>query len=91
MSRCHYIDLEMGSIADRFLRINQIVRDGMLEEYKFGDDGNIEVIDFMIEKSARLREISLRMVLKVADLKQLSPDTWRELAETTCMKRLTDF
>jgi len=81
----------MGSIADRFLRINQIVRDGMLEEYKFGDDGNIEVIDFMIEKSARLREISLRMVLKVADLKQLSPDTWRELAETTCMKRLTDF
>jgi len=91
MSRCHYIDLEMGSIADRFLRINQIVRDGMLEEYKFGDDGNIEVIDFMIEKSARLREISLRMVLKVADLKQLSPDTWRELAETTCMKRLIDF
>lgn len=91
MSRCHYIDLEMGSIADRFLRINQIVRDGMLEEYKFGDDGNIEVIDFMIKKSARLREISLRMVLKVADLKQLSPDTWKELAETTCMKRLTDF
>jgi len=91
MSRCHYIDLEMGSIADRFLRINQIVRDGMLEEYKFGDDGNIEVIDFMIEKSARLREISLRMVLKVADLKQLSPDTWRELAETTSMKRLIDF
>jgi hypothetical protein len=45
----------------------------------------------MILKSARLREISLRMVLKVADLKQMSPDTWKELAETTCMKRVTDF
>lgn len=91
MSRCHYIDLEMGSIADRFLRINQIVRDGMLNEYNFGEDGNKEVVDFMILKSARLREISLRMVLKVADLKQMSPDTWKELAETTCMKRVTDF
>ena len=91
MSRCHYIDLELGSVDDRFLRINQIVRDGMLDEYKFGEDGNTEVVDFMLEKASRLREISLRMVLKVADLKQMSPDTWKDLAETTCMKRLTDF
>jgi len=91
MSRCHYIDLEMGSVNDRFLRINQIVRDGMLEEYNFGEDGNKEVVEFMVDKATRLREISLRMVLKVADLKQMSPDTWKDLAETTCMKRLTDF
>lgn len=88
MSRCHYIDLEMDGVQDRFLRINQIVRDGMLDEYGFGDEGNKEVIDFMVLKSARLREISLRMVLKIADLKQMSPDTWKELAESTCMKRI---
>ena len=81
----------MGSVSDRFLRINQIVRDGMLEEYNFGEDGNKEVVEFMVDKANRLREISLRMVLKVADLKQMSPDTWKDLAETTCMKRLTDF
>jgi hypothetical protein len=88
MSRCHYIDLEMDGVSDRFLRINQIVRDGMLDDYDFGDEGNKEVVDFMVLKSARLREISLRMVLKIADLKQMSPDTWKELAESTCMKRL---
>jgi hypothetical protein len=88
MSRCHYMDLEMDSVNDRFLRINQIVKDGMLDEYKFGDEGNAEVVDFMHEKEARLREISLRMVLKIADLKQMSPDTWKSLAESTCMKRL---
>ena len=87
MSRCHYIDLEMDSVEDRFLRINQIVKDGMLSEYNFGPEGEQEVIDFMIQKAARLREISLRMVLKVADLKQMSPDTWMDLAESTCMKR----
>jgi hypothetical protein len=87
MSRCHYIDLEMDSVEDRFLRINQIVKDGMLAEYDFGPEGEQEVVDFMVEKSARLREISLRMVLKVSDLKQMSPMTWRDLAESTCMKR----
>ena len=88
MSRCHYIDLEMDKVTDKFLRIEQIVGDGMLDEYEFGTKGNKEIIDFMLEKSARLREISLRMVLKVADLRKMSPKTWKELAESTCMKRV---
>ena len=88
MSRCHYIDLEMDKVTDKFLRIEQIVGDGMLDEYEFGAKGNKEIIDFMLEKSARLREISLRMVLKVADLRKMSPKTWKELAESTCMKRV---
>jgi hypothetical protein len=87
MSRCHYIDLEMDSIEDRFLRINQIVKDGMLNEYDFGDEGEQEVVNFMIEKASRLREVSLRMVLKVSDLKKMAPENWKDLAETTCMKR----
>jgi len=88
MSRCHYIDLEMDKVTDKFLRIEQIVGDGMLDEYEFGAKGNAEVVDYMLEKSARLREISLRMVLKVADLRKMSPKTWKELAESTCMKRV---
>lgn len=50
----------MDKVTDKFLRIEQIVGDGMLDEYKFGDEGNQEIVDFMLEKSARLREISLR-------------------------------
>jgi hypothetical protein len=88
MSRCHYIDLEMDSVDDRFLRINQIVKDGMLAEYNFGADGDKEVVDFMLGNSNRLREISLRMVLKISDLKQMAPADWMNLAESTCMKRV---
>ena len=88
MSRCHYIDLEMDSERDRFLRINQIVRDGMLDEYNFGEEGNKEVVDFTVEHAKRLREISLRMVLKIADLRKMAEDNWKNLAEATCMKRL---
>lgn len=86
-SRCHYIDLEMDSENDRFLRIEQIVGDGMLDEYGFGDAGNQEVIDFLRENAARMRELSLRMVLKISDLRKMSPTTWRELATGTCMTR----
>ena len=42
----------------------------------------------MVEKSARLREITLRMVLKVVHLKKMKPKGWQALAETTCMKRI---
>jgi hypothetical protein len=70
------------------LRINQIVRDGMLDEYEFGEQGNNEVVDFMVQFANRLREISLRMVLKIADLRKMAPDNWQNLAEATCMKRI---
>ena len=86
MSRCHYVDLTMNSARDKFLRIKQIVRDGMLEEYKFGEEGDKEIIDFMIENTDKLREISLRMVLKISDLRKMEPNNWQALARTTCMK-----
>ncbi len=87
MSRCHYIDLGMDSTSDKFLRINQIVRDGMLKEYGFSKEFEKEIIDFMVLKSARLRELSLRMVLKIADLAKMDFDNWKTLAESTCMHR----
>lgn len=87
-SRCHYIDLEMDSNRDRFLRIEQIVRDGMLESYKFGQRGEREVVDFMVGNAMRLREISLRMTIKISDLRKMSPDNWQNLAQATCMKRV---
>jgi len=34
-----------------------------------------------------LREVSLRMALKIADLVKISELNWRTLAEATCMHR----
>ena len=35
----------------------------------------------------KLREMSLRMAMKIADLRKMSPLKWKALAETTCMVR----
>lgn len=86
-SRCHYLDLTLDTVRDRILRIKQIAGDGALfQDYDFDKVVQDEIIDFMTENSSRLREISLRMAIKIADLRKMSPTRWKRLAETTCMK-----
>jgi hypothetical protein len=85
-SRCHYIDLQMDTEREKVLRIKQIVKDGMLESYEFKNGEQDEVIDFIDDQKKKLRELSLRTVLKIADLRKSFPKNWKEMAEVTVMK-----
>ena len=87
MSRCHYLDLTMDTMRDKMLRVKQIVRDGMLSEYKLSEKDELNIVNFMEDNKNKLREVSLRMVTKLADLFKMSPDRWRALAENTCIRR----
>ena len=86
-SRCHYIDLTIDTEREKMLRIQQIVGDGMLNEYKFTDELVEDIVDFIDINKKRLRELSLRSVLKVADLAKAFPNKWEAVAENTVMKR----
>jgi hypothetical protein len=86
-SRCHYIDLQMDTEREKMLRIRQIVGDGMLDEYEFEPVVVDEIVSFIDSNKTRLRELSLRMVLKIADLRKSFPTSWTAMAKTTCMKR----
>ena len=85
-SRCHYLDLTIDSMRDRMLRIKQIVGTGMLEKYAMGREAEDKLVQFIFDNKHKLREISLRMVLKIADLWKMAPDKYKILAENTCMK-----
>ena len=85
-SRCHYLDLTIDSMRDRMLRIKQICRQGMLEKYAMAQEDQEKLIAFIFENRNRLREVSLRMVLKIADLWKMAPDRYQVLAHQTCMK-----
>ena len=85
-SRCHYIDLQMDTQREKILRIKQIAPT-MLARYEFEPCVEDELIEFVDTHKDRLREISLRMVLKLADLRKGFPTTWTAMAKTTCMKR----
>jgi hypothetical protein len=86
-SRCHYIDLQMDTEREKVLRIKQITQDGMLDSYEFEHDEKDEIIDYIMENRGKMRELSLRTVLKVADLRKSMPANWKSVAEVTVMKR----
>jgi tRNA U34 2-thiouridine synthase MnmA/TrmU len=86
-SRCHYIDLTIDTEREKMLRIKQIVKDGMLTEYKLGEEQEERLMDFIDINKKNLRELSLRTVLKVADLAKAFPTNWEAMAENTVLRR----
>jgi hypothetical protein len=86
-SRCHYLDLTLDTMRDKVLRIKQIAKDGVLfADYDFEPCVQDEIVEFMEANQNRLREMSLRMALKIADLRKSFAGNWKRMAETTCMK-----
>ena len=86
-SRSHYIDLTMNTMRDKLLRIKQIARTGELfKGYNFENGEDQEILTFMEECQTRLREMSLRCAVKLADLRKTMPMNWKRTAEVTLMK-----
>jgi hypothetical protein len=86
-SRCHYLDLTLDTMRDKVLRIKQIAQDGELfSEYEFQPCEQDEIIEFLETNKNKFREMSLRMAIKIADLKKSFPLKWKAMAEVTCMK-----
>lgn len=83
-SRSHFIDLKINTVREKLLRIKQVVHDGMLPELE--DVEREEILMFVSENAMRMRELSLRMILKVADLRKSFGDDWKEAAAISCMK-----
>jgi hypothetical protein len=87
-SRCHYLDLTLDTMRDKILRIRQIARTGQLfGEQGIGEVGQAEIINFVDDNKSMLREVSLRMAVKIAELFTAFPEDWKDMARTTCMKR----
>jgi len=85
-SRCHYIDLTIDTLREKLLRIQQIVKDGMLNSYALPDEVKQEVVEYIWDHKRRLREVSLRTVLKIADLAKAFPEQWKDMATSTVLK-----
>jgi ATPase family associated with various cellular activities (AAA) len=86
-SRCHYLDLTLDTQRDKLLRIKQIANDGALfQDMDLDQVAQDEIIAFMDINKNKLRELSLRMAIKVAQLRKSFPERWMQMARTTCMK-----
>jgi len=86
-SRCHYLDLTIDTEREKLLRIKQVVETaGMLDEHDLDDLAKKEVVEFIVSNASKMRELSLRMVLKVADIRASMPNKWTSVVQATCMR-----
>lgn len=85
VSRSHYIDLGMKSRKDYVIRIKQVCDQGMLRDQGLSVGEEKEVIDFIVNNQARMRELSLRMAIKLGQIRKMDGD-WLKIAETTVLR-----
>lgn len=89
-SRSHFLDLTIDTDRDKMLRIKQVHQDtdgGLFRDYYFKNNEDQEILDYMWTNRNRLREMSMRMAVKIADLTKVSETNWRMYADNTCLKR----
>lgn len=83
VSRAHYIDLAMKSRRDYLVRIRQVIKQGLLSH--LSEPQRNDVIAFIEGNHDKLRELSLRMAIKLGALRKQGGD-WEKLARITCCK-----
>ena len=83
VSRSHYIDLAMKTRRDYLIRIRQVIKQGLLSELNSSE--RKDVIAFIEKNHEKLRELSLRMAIKLGALRKNSSN-WERLALVTCCK-----
>jgi hypothetical protein len=86
MSRSHYIDLALKTNRDYLIRIRQVLKKGLLDQTGLGAEAQAEVIDFLEANRDNLRELSLRIALKVAEVRKMNSPRWEKTAKVTCCK-----
>lgn len=87
VSRSHYIDLAMENARYYMVRIKQVIGLGMLRNMGLDAQQEQEVMEYMDENRDNLRELSLRMALKLGGLRKNKPATWKAMAKITCCKK----
>lgn len=87
ISRAHYVDLAMKTKRDYLVRIKSMIKRGMLRQRGLTAEQEKDVLDFIVEHADRLRELSLRIALKVATIRTTGkPNRWKDIAEITCCR-----
>jgi hypothetical protein len=88
VSRAHYIDLAMKTKRDYYVRIKQVVKQGMLANAGFTSSEEADIMQFVEKNFNNLRETSLRSVIKIAALRRSNPNRFESLARITCCRNV---
>ena len=73
----------MKTRRDYLVRVRQVIKQGLLSE--LSDDEQNDVRKYIDNNSYKLRELSLRMAIKIGNIRKTS-ENWQKVADVTCCK-----
>lgn len=86
MSRTVYLDLGIHTNREIMVRIEQVIKAGdMLTDKDLSKKQKEEVIAWVRANNRKMRTLSLREVLHLADMVSTDPNGWQEIAEVTML------
>ena len=86
MSRSHYVDLSMKTKRDYMVRIRQVINQGLLSKTGLNQIAQNDVVSFIETNQNNLRELSIRIALKIASIRKMKQDRWQKIAKITCCR-----
>lgn len=91
MSRSYYLDLNMRSVRELIVRIKSVVHHSdILSQVGVKKKDNPVIVSYIEENQNRLREVSLRTVIKLGNIFRAADgdmDKFRKMADATCLVR----
>lgn len=88
ISRANYLDLKVHSNREILIRIKQIVRDSeILSKNGLSPEQGVLMIDWLEKNVDKLREVSLRTVLKIATYMNTSMEEWETISAVMLLKK----
>jgi hypothetical protein len=86
VSRAHYIDMAMKTQRDYLVQIRLKVKAGLLENIGLDASAQADVVEFIEKNYTKLRELSLRMALKIGSIRRRNRANWQRQVRVTCCK-----
>jgi len=85
-TRSLVLDMRVRSKQEYLEVIKIKLTEGLLESKGISEIEQVEIMEFIEDNIDRMRDMSLRMVEKVASLYRIEPDNWQTLVRGVCFK-----
>lgn len=92
MSRSHFLDLTIHTQRERMLRIQSVIETGnILTRYKLPLEVQNQIKDFIYTNVKNFNELSLRTVVKIAELAACNTDNWKDMASESLLGNVMGY
>lgn len=86
VSRAHYVNTVLRTDREKVIRIKQVIMNSRLLHSFVDEEYHAEIIECLETEAGKFRELSIRTVVKMAELVKKFPTCWRKMVKVTLQR-----